>query len=229
MKKKILVVDDDQLILYGLHKALSQESVEVSTAATAGLAMKELSCAPYDLCLLDIHLPDCDGLELLKEIRKSYPAIRVIIMTASYLGNDELSVNIRRAAENGACHFMTKPFDLGEARETVQQALHEEGFHTGVWFANKPFEKKTRKLPRSPHVQELNLSMTIFGEGDLQRRHIDARSVNISSGGLSLVTTYPLRVGQIVSFGVELGQKTGIVVWSTMIENGSCQAGLRFA
>ncbi len=229
MKKKILIIDDDQLILYGLQKALRQEDVEVVTASTAGVAMDELSICPYDLCLLDIHLPDYNGLDLMKVIQHICPKTKVIIMTASYMGDDELSANIIQAAENGACHFMTKPFDLAEVKDIIKQALHDADFHTGVRFTDNTFVKKTRKFPRRPHVQKLNIAMTVLGEGETQRCHTSAKSVDISPGGIGLVTSYPLRAEQVLSLRANMDDKTGIVVWSSMEENDTCRVGVRFA
>ncbi|MBU0679923.1 MAG: response regulator [Proteobacteria bacterium] len=229
MKKKILIIDDDQLILYGLQKALRRQTIEVTTAATAGAAMDKLCACLYDLCLLDIHLPDYNGLELMKAIRHICPKTKVIIMTASYMGDDELSANIKQAAENGACHFMTKPFDLSEVKDMIQQALADEDFHTGVRFTDNAFVKKTRKLQRSPHSQGMKIAMTVLGEGETQRRYASARSVDISNSGIGLLTRYPLQVKQILSFRANRADKTGIVVWSTMQENNTCRAGVRFA
>ena len=229
MKKKILVIDDDHLILYGLRKALCQESVEVTTADSAKIAEEILCTCTYDLCLLDIHLPDYNGLELMKIIKRACPQTRVIIMTASYMGDDELSANIQQAAKNGACHFITKPFDLGEVREVIRQALNDENFHTGVRFRENAFVKKNRRHTRQPHSQQLNLAMTILGDGETRRWQTGAVSVDISTGGIGLVTRYPLRVSQIVSFNHDQTEKTGIVVWSTMQEDLSCRAGVRFA
>lgn len=229
VKKKILVIDDDQLILYGLQKALRQESVDVTTAATAGIAMEELSVCPYDLCLLDIHLPDYNGLDLMKIITHICPKTKVIIMTASYMGDDELSSNIKQAAKNGACHFMTKPFELAEVKDIITQALTEEDFHTGVRFTDRAFVKKSRKFTRTPHTQKLQIAMTIVGEGETQRRHTSARAVDISSGGIGLVTRYPLRVEQVLGFEDDMPCKTGIVVWSVMEKNNNCRTGVRFA
>jgi DNA-binding response OmpR family regulator len=231
VKKKILIIDDDQLILYGLQKALRQEGVEVVTASTAGGAMDELSVCPYDLCLLDIHLPDYNGLDLMKVIQHICPKTKVIIMTASYMGDDELSANIIDAAENGACHFMTKPFDLAEVKDIIKQALQDADFHTGVRFTDNSFVKKTRKFPRRSHVQKLNIAMTVLdeGEGETQRCHTSARSVDISPGGIGLVTSYSLRTGQVLSFRANMDDKTGIVVWSSMEEKDTCRVGVRFA
>ena len=123
MKKRILVIDDDLLIRYGLERGLSQAAVEVVTAATAGAAMQEMRAGSFDLCLLDIHLPDRNGLELLATIRQLCPKTRVIIMTASLLDDVELSDNIRQAAANGASHFIPKPFELSAVREIIARAL----------------------------------------------------------------------------------------------------------
>ncbi|MGV1101032.1 response regulator [Thiovibrio sp. JS02] len=229
MNKKILIIDDDQLILYGLQKALRQESVEVCTAASAAGAEEELAVCPYDLCLLDIHLPDYNGLELMKIIKQICPKTKVIIMTASYMGDEELSANIKQAAENGACHFLTKPFDLGEVKDIIRQALSNEDFHTGVRFADNAFVKRNRKYTRRPHAQQMDIAMTILGDGETQRWHTGGKSVDISEGGMGLVTRYPLRVSQVLSMKAGMMEKTGVVVWSTMLEDCTCRAGVRFA
>lgn len=224
-----MIIDDDLLILYGLQKALQKESVDVTTASSAGMAEDQLGICAYDLCLLDIHLPDYNGLEFMKIIKEVCPKTRVIIMTASYISDDELSANIRQAMENGACHFLTKPFDLGEAKDIIHQALHDEDFHTGVRVAANAFVKRTRKFKRRVHSEEMNIAMTIIGEGESKRWHTEAKSVDICEGGVGLVTSYPLRVSQVVCLNSEVEDKTGIVVWSRVLEDCTCRAGVCFA
>lgn len=224
-----MIIDDDLLVLYGLQKALRREAVDVATASSAGLAMDELSVCPYDLCLLDIHLPDYNGLELMKIIKQTCPKTKVIVMTASYTGDDELSSNIKQAAENGACHFLTKPFDLNEVKDIIKKALSEKDFHTGVRFTDNAFVKKTRKFRRRLNSQEMDIAMTIIGEGEIKRRHAEAESVDISEGGVGVVTSYPLRVSQVLCLKSAVTDKTGIVVWSRMDEDNTCRAGVRFA
>ena len=102
MDHNILVVDDNQLILYGLAKALRSNSYTVETASTAEMALKKLSFCSYDLCLLDINLQDINGLELMKMIKETYPNTKIIIMTASNLDSEELSEKILTAASKGA-------------------------------------------------------------------------------------------------------------------------------
>ncbi len=229
MKKKILIIDDDLLILYGLEKALRQEDVEVTTASSAGVAEEELAICAYDLCLLDIHLPDYNGLDLMKIIKQVCPKTRVIIMTASYIDDDELSANIKQAMENGACHFLTKPFDLIEVKDIIRQALHNEDFHTGVRVSANSFVKRTRKCKRRQHMQQMDIALTVIGEGVSKRCFAKGYTVDISEGGVGVLTSYPLRVSQIVCLKSEITDKTGIVVWSRMDEESTCRAGVCFA
>ena len=122
MKKRILVIDDEHLMLYGLKKALSQEQVEVDTAGSAGEAKLALSSCRYDLCLIDIRLPDENGFKLMEVVRDLCPDIKIILMTAGDITlDDELNENIQKAKANGVCHFLCKPFDLDELKGLATQ------------------------------------------------------------------------------------------------------------
>jgi len=229
VKKKILVIDDDQLVLYGLQKALQQESVEVTTVSSAAAAEEALSICPYNLCLIDIHLPDYNGLNLMKIIRNICPKTKIIVMTASHISNDELSANIKEAAKNGACHFLAKPFALSEVKEIIHQALHNEDFQNKMRFSDNNFVRRTRKFSRQPHSQQMDIAMTVLGQGKTHRWSTEAEAFDISEGGVGLVTNYPLPVSQVLSLKSETLEKTGVVVWSRMLENNTCKAGVCFA
>ena len=122
MNKNILVVDDNELILYGLFKVLQAESFTVQVASTTQMALENLAYCPYTLCLLDINLPDFNGLELMKIIKDVCPHTKIIVMTASYLGSPELSEKINGAIANGACHFIAKPFKPADLRVIIEKA-----------------------------------------------------------------------------------------------------------
>jgi DNA-binding response OmpR family regulator len=231
VKEHILVVDDDELILFGLKKILTNKSFEVETAATASLAVEKIKKCPYGLCLLDIHLPDFNGLELMKIIKDICPETKVIIMTASYNdSNDDLSESIQLAIKNGACQFITKPFNLAEIPDIVERAIEdEENFHTGFRFVGNTFVEKKRKSPRAPYHESINFFMTVIDQGESKRWTMHAKSVDISDRGIGLLTNYPLKESQIISFGDDLANKMGVVVWSTMFDTNVCRAGIKFA
>jgi len=68
-KKRILVVDDEQLLLQGLGKALQTDAAEVITVETGEAALAEIASSPCHLCFLDVFLPDMDGTDVLKKIK----------------------------------------------------------------------------------------------------------------------------------------------------------------
>jgi CheY-like chemotaxis protein len=117
--KRILIVDDEQLILYGLSKTL-HGLAEVRTVATGREALLEVRSSFYDLCFLDIYLPDINGLVVMKKIKEISSETKVVIMTASQV-ND----HIKRAIEARADFFIAKPFKLPQIKVIAERALEE--------------------------------------------------------------------------------------------------------
>jgi len=112
---RILLVDDENLILYSLSAALRQGGSQVATAANGKDALSEIRCSPYDICFLDIHLPDANGFDLMKIVREISPSTRIILMTAVDL--DEAQMNYLRHNDG---FYLPKPFDLEEVRSIVK-------------------------------------------------------------------------------------------------------------
>ncbi len=111
---KILLVDDEHLILYSLSATLRLDGAEVTAVANGKDAVSELRRQPYDICFLDVNLPDANGLDLMKTAREISPAIRVVIMTAVDLNEGQM-----RYLHGNACHFLPKPFNLEDVRSLV--------------------------------------------------------------------------------------------------------------
>ena len=118
--KKILIVDDELLLLQGLARVLQTTSAEVITVETGAAAIKEIASSSYRLCFLDVFLPDIDGLEVLQRINALSPKTKVIIMTAGIV-NDNMEENI----EKNAYMFISKPFDLLQVRMMAKRILEE--------------------------------------------------------------------------------------------------------
>ena len=116
--KKILIVDDQQLLLYGLEKALKTETTEVTITETGKVALTEIASSLYDLCFLDIFLPDMNGVDLLNRFRELSPATKVIMMTAGII-TDSMKENI----EKNAYMFISKPFDLLQVKMLAKRVL----------------------------------------------------------------------------------------------------------
>jgi len=104
----ILVVDDEELIRWSLQQVLASDGYRAVVAADGGEALARLAEAEPDLCLLDLKLPDCDGLQLLPQLHARVPHLLVVVMTA--YGSSEIEGEARRL---GAVDFLRKPFDPG--------------------------------------------------------------------------------------------------------------------
>jgi CheY-like chemotaxis protein len=118
---KILVVDDKELILYSLSKMLRQGGAEVTTATNGKDALREIQNASYNICFLDVQLPDANGIELMKTFRELSPATSIIIMTALCLNNEQ-----QEYLHSHHCHYLPKPFELDQ----VQSVIAEISNHT---------------------------------------------------------------------------------------------------
>ncbi|MGE5218447.1 MAG: sigma 54-interacting transcriptional regulator [Chloroflexota bacterium] len=115
---KILITEDEDSLRYVLQKALETEGYWVQTAANGGTARRLLTESRFDVSLMDIKLPDIDGLELLKEFKETGIDTAMILMTAQNTMRNAIG-----AMKNGAFDYITKPFDLDEVLVLVKRAM----------------------------------------------------------------------------------------------------------
>src|SRR5687768_10354186 len=106
---KILVVDDEESLRFVLKKALEDEGYWVQAVTNGTGARQSLSETNFDVALLDIKLPDVDGLTLLQESKQAGADTCMILMTAQNTMRNAIG-----AMKNGAFDYVTKPFDLEE-------------------------------------------------------------------------------------------------------------------
>jgi len=118
LRGSILVVDDELEIREGLEALLTSESFEVTLAETGEAGLQRLEDRPFDLMLLDVSLPDRNGLELLREIRRRDPQLSIILITA--FGSIDMA---RQAFKGGAQDYITKPWSNDELIAQVSLAI----------------------------------------------------------------------------------------------------------
>jgi DNA-binding NtrC family response regulator len=138
---KVLVIDDQPLILKSIRKVLTEEGLDVLTAATGKEGLELFQKERPPVVLLDMKLPDADGLEILPQLVKADPSVRVIMVTA--YGDMKAAV---KAMKLGAQDFLRKPYE-------VEELLHE------VWSALRSLEQETqlkvyRKRDRARFAQD---------------------------------------------------------------------------
>ena len=117
--KTILIVEDDHPLAQGIQMALSQADRTIRLAHTLSEARARLAAEPFDLMVLDLNLPDGNGLTLLEELRRTSD-LPVLILSANDMEMDQVT-----GLERGADDYVTKPFSLAILRARVSNLLRE--------------------------------------------------------------------------------------------------------
>jgi two-component system response regulator AtoC len=117
-KMKVLIIDDERLVRWSLAQKLAGWGYEVVEAETGLSGLNALAAEGPDLVLLDVNLPDARGTDVLEDLRKSWPDLPVIMITAFGVIEDAVT-----AMRRGAYDFITKPIDDAKLQSTVAHAL----------------------------------------------------------------------------------------------------------
>ena len=118
MKKKVLIVDDDESILWILQRMFKDKKIETVEARDGKSALEMLKGQDLSIAIMDIRMPEKDGLDVLREIKETGCQTPIIIMTAQ-----GTMKNAVEAMKHGAFDYITKPFDIGELEILVDRAL----------------------------------------------------------------------------------------------------------
>ena len=118
MAERIVIAEDDEDLAFVLREALRRQRYEIEVSPTAGGLLERLKSNPYDLILLDVRLPDMDGLDAIPKCRELAPDTPIIVMTAH--GTRETAMD---AITRGAYDFFTKPLKMDEFQVVVSRAL----------------------------------------------------------------------------------------------------------
>jgi DNA-binding NtrC family response regulator len=119
--RHVLIIDDERPVLITLEALLKRRGYQVDTAPTATQGFKLLKSKSPTLVLLDLRLPDADGLEMLDRIKNESPEVQVIILTA----HDSLH-NAIESIKRGAYHFISKPYAPEELLSLIEKALEKQ-------------------------------------------------------------------------------------------------------
>ncbi len=117
MNCKILLVDDEKTMVKYLSRRLIKRGFDVSVAYSGLSALEEIKKIDFDLVLLDVLMPEMDGIETLKEIKKIKPETEVIMLT----GHASVEVGIE-GMKSGAFNYIMKPFDPDELVKEINLA-----------------------------------------------------------------------------------------------------------
>lgn len=118
MSAKILIVDDEEIVIRSCRRILGDSSYAVDSAHDGQEALRKVDETEYDLMILDIMMPGVDGLEVLQHVKERHPGVDVIMMT----GLSEIQTAVK-AMKLGAFDYLSKPFDPDELKHVVDRAL----------------------------------------------------------------------------------------------------------
>lgn len=142
----VLIIDDEAPIRRLLHRTLAVQDYQVTEARTATEALAELQRHRFDMILLDLGLPDRDGLELIREIRQLSPAPIVVLSSRDHEAAKVAALDL------GADDYITKPFGVEELMARIRTALrhrfHEEGARPTVLAGDVQIDLVYRKVTR---------------------------------------------------------------------------------
>ena len=159
MRPRILAVDDEPDMLWGLRYALGDEGYEVDTAGNAAEALTLAAAQRPDLIVLDVVMPGVDGFELCGRLRRDhrFASVPVIFLTALLETADCI-----KGLNEGADDYLSKPFDLGELKARIQAVLRRAG-------------------ERRAEVPEISTILEVDGlRLDLKGKSVDVRGVLVS-------------------------------------------------
>jgi DNA-binding NtrC family response regulator len=218
-----MIVDDDNLLRWGLSKQIPEICnfpVEIKSVDNGNDAANEISSSYYDVCFLDVNLPDINGIEVMKKIKEVSPGTEVIIMTA-----EELDGECKKKVEELAYQFISKPFDFYQVKFILKHALEKDG-SSGVSM-NMEKRRSKRRHERRPFIGTFDYTIRNTELNESQILNLKGDTVDISDGGMGILTDYSLHAGQIIEIeGVD--RKAGVVKWISMIGGNAFRAGIEF-
>lgn len=119
--KRILVIDDEEQICEMLHKKLESVGYVVEEAQNGKIGLKLHRENPFDLIITDIFMPEKEGLETIRELRKEQPALKIVAITGGYSSGPDELLSVARML--GADRTFAKPFKLKEITEAINELL----------------------------------------------------------------------------------------------------------
>ena len=158
MSRKVLVVDDEKLIVKGVRFSLEQDGMEVDCAYDGEEALEKIQNNEYDIVLLDIMLPKLDGFQVCQQVRE-FSDVPILMLTAKGDDMDKIL-----GLEYGADYYITKPFNILEVKARIKAITRRTG--------KSAQQKKNAAII---HASDMTL------DTDSKRLYIGNKEINLTS------------------------------------------------
>ena len=158
MSRRVLVVDDEKLIVKGVRFSLEQDGMEVDCAYDGEEALEKIKSNEYDIVLLDIMLPKMDGFEVCQHVRE-FSDVPILMLTAKGDDMDKIL-----GLEYGADDYITKPFNILEVKARI-----------------KAITRRTTKSAKQKKDAAVIKASDMTLDTDSKRLHIGTQEINLTS------------------------------------------------
>jgi len=180
VKIKLLMVDDEEEFLVSSSRALSRRGFDVDVALNGVTALELIDKQKFDIVVLDVKMPDIDGIEVYRQIHEKLPDMPVVLLTGHSSIDDAF-----QASKDGIADYLTKPIDIDRLAEVINQAINNAEYRI----------KEKNKLSKSAEIAETIRIMLIDDEKDflesmkkvLQRRKMEVVTAENGPDALSLL------------------------------------------
>lgn len=225
MKKRVLIADDDESILWVLKQMFKDKNIDTAEARDGKTALEMLNTQNFSLAIMDIRMPEKDGLDVLKEIKEAGSKTPIIIMTAQ-----GTMKNAIEAMKRGAFDYITKPFDIAELEMLVDRTLEHRQLKEEVSILKDRLKERVAKeitfVGKSKIVQDVfktvgkiapkDVSVIIQGESgtgkELVAKLIHTNSLRNEGPFIAVNSAaIPKELMESELFGYEKGAFTGAV------------------
>ena len=176
MAKKVLVVDDEKLIVKGIRFSLEQDGMEVECAYDGEEALKLATENQYEMILLDIMLPKMDGFEVCQQIR-GFSDVPIVMLTARGDDMDKIL-----GLDYGADDYITKPFNILEVKARIKAIMRRTSGKREKEEAVKVIESGDLKL-----------------DGESRRLFILGKEINLTAKEFDLLELLVMNPGKVYS------------------------------
>ena len=151
-KGKVFLLDDEELIVTVLSKALKKEGYEIQAETETDDIMEKIKSLNPDLLLMDIRMPDRDGIDILKEIKGAGLTTQVVMLTA-----DDTADTAVKAMKLGAADYLTKPFNTDEVKIVIRNIMEKENLKEEVDYLRKAYSEviDSEMIGESSVIKEL--------------------------------------------------------------------------
>ena len=156
-KGKVFLLDDDELIVSVLSKALKKEGYELHAETTTDGVVNKIKSWDPDIVLLDITMPGRDGINILKHIKSTDLGAQIVMLTA-----DDTAETAVRAMKLGAADYLTKPFNIDEVKIVINNVLEKENLRQEVTYLRKAYSEVVEKdlIGESSPIKEMKEKIT---------------------------------------------------------------------